>query len=123
MFLNVGVRDVPYMGQPTTTFKVAKILQEKYKVFNRFPKKYRSALTDVVVSSLASTLAGNLKNPEKRITAQCTEMLKKYWRQGEHGFIPKGPQVSSRFKNKKRPRKPLMDTYTLYDDLKVWMKI
>lgn len=132
--LHLGVIDIPYEDENTTTGDVAEYLEEKYQIMQTFFDRYGREIADL----MAEDMAGQLENliagfpprddPFRASMERVHNLFVAFLDNQEMNGMPGVPTrralegISKRFKNKKGPPRPsFIDTGTYQAAMKAWV--
>lgn len=132
--LHLGVIDIPYENENTTTGDVAERLEEKYHIMQTFFDRYGNDIADLMSKDLAGGLenmfagAPPTKDPLAESMSRVHDLFVGFLDNSEMNGLPGVPTqralegISKRFKNKKGPPRPsFIDTGTYQAAMRAWV--
>ncbi|WP_158781590.1 hypothetical protein [Pantoea sp. BAV 3049] len=132
--LHLGVIDIPYEDEGTTTGDVAERLEEKYQIMQTFFNRYGNEIADMMSNDLAAGLENMLagappsKDPLAESMSRVHDLFVAFLDNSEMNGMPGVPTrrallgISKRFKNKKgTPRPSFIDTGTYQAVMRAWV--
>jgi len=131
---HLGVIDVPYEDENTTTGDVAEYLEEKYQIMQTFFDRYSNDIADLMANDMAASLENMMagappaKDPLAESMSRIHDLFVAFLDNTEMNGLPGGPTrraldgISRRFKNKKGPPRPsFIDTGTYQAAMRAWV--
>ncbi|WP_313439369.1 hypothetical protein [Atlantibacter hermannii] len=132
--LHLGVIDVPYEGEGTTTGDVAERLEEKYRIMQTFFDRYGNEIADLMSNDLAANLENLMagappsRDPLAESMSRVHDLFVAFLDNEEMNGMPGVPTqrallgISKRFKNKRGdPRASFVDTGTYQAAMRAWV--
>lgn len=132
--LHLGVIDIPYEGEETTTGDVAGYLEEEYQImqtfFDRYSNEIIGFMTDDLAAGLENMLAGapQSRDPFAKAMSKVHNLFVAFIDNQEMNGMPGVPTrralegISKRLKNKKGdPRASFVDTGTYQAAMRAWV--
>ncbi|MXF49707.1 hypothetical protein GR294_24765 [Raoultella sp. Lac2] len=132
--LHLGVIDIPYEDENTTTGDVAERLERKYHIMQTFFDRYGNDIADLMSKDLANSLenmfagAPPTKDPLAESMSRVHDLFVGFLDNSEMNGLPGVPTrralegISKRFKNKKGPPRPsFIDTGTYQAAMRAWV--
>jgi len=132
--LHLGVIDIPYEDENTTTGYVAAILEEKYRIMQTFFDRYGKDIVDLMTKDLAAGLENLMAgaplphDPFAESMSQVHNLFVAFLDNQEMNGISGVPTrralmgISKRFKNKKGdPRPSFIDTGMFQSSMRAWV--
>ncbi|EPS7847013.1 hypothetical protein ACVHRW_004627 [Escherichia coli] len=132
--LQLGVIDIPYEGEGTTTGDVAERLEEKYRIMQTFFDRYGNEIADLMSKDLAANLENLMagappsRDPLAESMSRVHDLFVAFLDNEEMNGMPGVPTrrallgISKRFKNKKGdPRASFVDTGTYQAAMRAWV--
>jgi len=131
---HLGVIDVPYEDENTTTGDVAEYLEEKYQIMQTFFDRYSKDIADLMANDMAASLENMMagappaKDPLAESMSRIHDLFVAFLDNTEMHGLPGVPTpraldgISRRFKNKKGPPRPsFIDTGTYQAAMRAWV--
>lgn len=131
---HLGVIDVPYEDENTTTGDVAEYLEEKYQIMQTFFDRYSNDIADLMANDLAASLENMMagappaKDPLAESMSRIHDLFVAFLDNTEMNGLTGVPTrraldgISRRFKNKKGPPRPsFIDTGTYQAAMRAWV--
>ncbi|EDV2765983.1 hypothetical protein S017_004804 [Salmonella enterica subsp. enterica] len=131
---HLGVIDVPYEDENTTTGDVAEYLEEKYQIMQTFFDRYSNDIADLMTNDMAASLenlmagAPPARDPLAESMSRIHDLFVAFLDNTEMNGLPGVPTrralkgISRRFKNKKGPPRPsFIDTGTYQAAMRAWV--
>ncbi|HAH3493639.1 TPA: hypothetical protein GGB16_01400 [Escherichia coli] len=131
---HLGVIDIPYGDEDTTTGDVAEYLEEKYQIMQTFFDRYGNDIADLMSKDLAASLenmfagAPPAKDPFAEAMSKVHNLFVAFLDNQEMNGMPGVPTrraldgISKRLKNKKGdPRESFVDTGTYQAAMRAWV--
>ncbi|ECK2348653.1 hypothetical protein B0C43_002352 [Salmonella enterica subsp. enterica serovar Oranienburg] len=131
---HLGVIDVPYEDENTTTGDVAEYLEEKYQIMQTFFDRYSNDIADLMTNDMAASLENMMagappaRDPLAESMSRIHDLFVAFLDNNEMNGLPGVPTrrelkgISRRFKNKKGPPRPLfIDTGTYQAAMRAWV--
>jgi len=131
---HLGVIDVPYEDENTTTGDVAEYLEEKYQIMQTFFDRYSNDIADLMANDMAASLENMMagappaKDPLAESMSRIHDLFVAFLDNTEMNGLPGVPTrrslegISRRFKNKKGPPRPsFIDTGTYQAAMRAWV--
>lgn len=131
---HLGVIDIPYEDENTTTGDVAEYLEEKYRIMQTFFDRYGNDIADLMSNDLAAALENMMagapmsRDPLAESMSRVHDLFVAFLDNGEMNGTPGVPTrralegISRRFKNKKGdPRQSFIDTGTYQAAMRAWV--
>lgn len=131
---HLGVIDIPYGDEDTTTGDVAEYLEEKYQIMQTFFDRYGNDIADLMSKDLAASLenmfagAPPAKDPFAEAMSKVHNLFVAFLDNQEMNGMPGVPTrraldgISKRLKNKKGdPRASFVDTGTYQAAMRAWV--
>jgi len=131
---HLGVIDIPYEDEDTTTGTVAEALEEKYHIMQTFFDRYSQDIADLMSNDLAAGLENLLagsppaRDPLAESMSRIHDLFVAFLDNQEMNGMPGVPTrrallgISKRFKNKKGdPRASFIDTGTYQAAMRAWV--
>ncbi|ELM7725916.1 hypothetical protein Q2P40_004332 [Escherichia coli] len=131
---HLGVIDVPYEDENTTTGDVAEYLEEKYQIMQTFFDRYSKDIADLMANDMAASLENMMagappaKDPLAESMSRIHDLFVAFLDNTEMNGLPGVPtrraldSISRRFKNKKGPPRPsFIDTGTYQAAMRAWV--
>ncbi|ECJ1123323.1 hypothetical protein FNA32_11145 [Salmonella enterica] len=131
---HLGVIDVPYEDENTTTGDVAEYLEEKYQIMQTFFDRYSNDIADLMTNDMAASLENMMagappaRDPLAESMSRIHDLFVAFLDNTEMNGLPGVPTrralkgISRRFKNKKGPPRPsFIDTGTYQDAMRAWV--
>ncbi|EAU5125204.1 hypothetical protein EA631_12530 [Salmonella enterica] len=131
---HLGVIDVPYEDENTTTGDVAEYLEEKYQIMQTFFDRYSNDIADLMTNDMAASLENMMagappaKDPLAESMSRIHDLFVAFLDNTEMNGLPGVPTrralkgISRRFKNKKGPPRPsFIDTGTYQAAMRAWV--
>lgn len=131
---HLGVIDVPYEDENTTTGDVAEYLEEKYQIMQTFFDRYSNDIADLMANDMAASLENMMagappaKDPLAESMSLIHDLFVAFLDNTEMNGLPGVPTrraldgISRRFKNKKGPPRPsFIDTGTYQAAMRAWV--
>ncbi|WP_312773344.1 hypothetical protein [Atlantibacter hermannii] len=132
--LHLGVIDIPYEGEGTTTGDVAERLEEKYRIMQTFFDRYGNEIADLMSNDLAANLENLMagappsRDPLAESMSRVHDLFVAFLDNEEMNGMPGVPTqrallgISKRFKNKRGdPRASFVDTGTYQAAMRAWV--
>ena len=132
---HLGVIDVPYEDENTTTGDVAEYLEEKYQIMQTFFDRYSKDIADLMANDMAASLENMMagappaKDPLAESMSRIHDLFVAFLDNTEMNGLTGVPtrralEVKSlRFKNKKGPPRPsFIDTGTYQAAMRAWVR-
>lgn len=132
--LHLGVIDIPYEGEGTTTGDVAERLEEKYRIMQTFFDRYGNEIADLMSNDLAANLENLMagappsRDPLAESMSRVHDLFVAFLDNEEMNGMPGVPTqrallgISKRFKNKRGdPRPSFIDTGTYQAAMRSWV--
>lgn len=132
--LHLGVIDIPYEGENTTTGDVAEHLEEKYQIMQTFFDRYGNDISALMSNDLAANLenllagAPPIRDPLAESMSRVHDLFVAFLDNEEMNGMPGVPThrallgISKRFKRKKGdPRPSFIDTGTYQASMRSWV--
>ena len=132
--LHLGVIDIPYEDEGTTTGDVAERLEEKYRIMQTFFDRYGNEIADLMSKDLAANLENLMagaplsRDPLAESMSRVHDLFVAFLDNEEMNGMPGVPTrrallgISKRFKNKKGdPRPSFIDTGTYQAAMRSWV--
>lgn len=132
--LHLGVIDIPYEGEGTTTGDVAERLEEKYRIMQTFFDRYGNEIADLMSNYLAANLENLMagappsRDPLAESMSRVHDLFVAFLDNEEMNGMPGVPTqrallgISKRFKNKRGdPRASFVDTGTYQAAMRAWV--
>ncbi|KAF6596203.1 hypothetical protein G9G39_03800 [Cronobacter sp. EKM101R] len=135
MKLHLGVIDIPYESESTTTGDVAEFLEQKYRImqtfFDRHGEEIARMMSDDIAASLENMLAGAppASDPFAESMSRVHDLFMAFLDNSEMNGMPGVPTrralegISKRFRDGKgpRPRPSFVDTGTYQAAMRSWV--
>ncbi|EOW6510865.1 hypothetical protein ACOZXQ_000585 [Cronobacter malonaticus] len=135
MKLHLGVIDIPYESESTTTGDVAEFLEQKYLImqtfFDRHGEEIARMMSDDIAASLENMLAGAppASDPFAESMSRVHDLFMAFLDNSEMNGMPGVPTrralegISKRFRDGKgpRPRPSFVDTGTYQAAMRSWV--
>ncbi|ENM4476130.1 hypothetical protein AB7Y34_002984 [Salmonella enterica] len=131
---HLGVIDVPYEDENTTTGDVAEYLEEKYQIMQTFFDRYSNDIADLMTNDMAASLENMMagappaRDPLAESMSHIHDLFVAFLDNTEMNGLPGVPTrralkgISRRFKNKKGPPRPsFIDTGTYQAAMRAWV--
>lgn len=131
---HLGVIDVPYEDENTTTGDVAEYLEEKYQIMQTFFDRYSNDIADLMANDMAASLENMMagappaKDPLAESMSRIHDLFVAFLDNTEMNGLSGVPTrralegISRRFKNKKGPPRPsFIDTGTYQAAMRAWV--
>lgn len=131
---HLGVIDVPYEDENTTTGDVAEYLEEKYQIMQTFFDRYSNDIADLMTNDMAASLENMMagappaRDPLAESMSRIHDLFVAFLDNTEMNGLPGVPTrralkgISRRFKNKKGPPGPsFIDTGTYQAAMRAWV--
>ncbi|HAV8980451.1 TPA: hypothetical protein JLE55_002849 [Escherichia coli] len=131
---HLGVIDVPYEDENTTTGDVAEYLEEKYQIMQTFFDRYSKDIADLMANDMAASLENMMagappaKDPLAESMSRIHDLFVAFLDNTEMNGLPGVPTrrallgISKRFKNKKGdPRASFIDTGNYQAAMRAWV--
>lgn len=131
---HLGVIDIPYEDEDTTTGDVAEYLEEKYQIMQTFFDRYGNDIADLMSKDLAASLenmfagAPPAQDPLAESMSKVHNLFVAFLDNQEMNGMPGVPTrraldgISKRLKNKKGdPRASFIDTGTYQAAMRAWV--
>ncbi len=131
---HLGVMDIPYEDENTTTGDVAEKLEAKYHIMQTFFNRYGNDIADLMSKDLAAALENMLagapptKDPLAESMSRVHDLFSAFLDNEEMNGVPGVPTrrallgISKRFKKKKgNPRPSFIDTGTYQAAMRAWV--
>lgn len=131
---HLGVIDIPYEDEDTTTGDVAEYLEEKYQIMQTFFDRYGNDIADLMSKDLAASLenmfagAPPAQDPFAEAMSKVHNLFVAFLDNQEMNGMPGVPTrraldgISKRLKNKKGdPRASFIDTGTYQAAMRAWV--
>ncbi|EDG7301280.1 hypothetical protein B9I11_20335 [Salmonella enterica subsp. enterica serovar Bareilly] len=131
---HLGVIDVPYEDENTTTGDVAEYLEEKYQIMQTFFDRYSNDIADLMTNDMAASLENMMagappaRDPLAESMSRIHDLFVAFLDNTEMNGLPGVPTrralkgISRRFKNKKGPPRPsFIDTGTYQAAMRAWV--
>ncbi|EIK2330490.1 hypothetical protein LJZ06_004699 [Salmonella enterica] len=131
---HLGVIDVPYEDENTTTGDVAEYLEEKYQIMQTFFDRYSNDIADLMTNDMAASLENMMagappaRDPLTESMSRIHDLFVAFLDNTEMNGLPGVPTrralkgISRRFKNKKGPPRPsFIDTGTYQAAMRAWV--
>ncbi|EAA8522449.1 hypothetical protein VV40_004351 [Salmonella enterica subsp. enterica serovar Pomona] len=125
---HLGVIDVPYEDENTTTGDVAEYLEEKYQIMQTFFDRYSNDIADLMTNDMAASLENMMagappaRDPLAESMSRIHDLFVAFLDNAEMNGLPGVKGISRRFKNKKGPpRPPFIDTGTYQAAMRAWV--
>ena len=132
--LHLGVIDIPYEGEGSTTGDVAERLEEKYRIMQTFFDRYGNEIADLMSNDLAANLENLMagappsRDPLAESMSRVHDLFVAFLDNEEMNGMPGVPTqrallgISKRFKNKRGdPRASFVDTGTYQAAMRAWV--
>ncbi|HGY5183032.1 TPA: hypothetical protein ACNV5L_003370 [Citrobacter braakii] len=132
--LHLGVIDIPYEDEDTTTGDVAEYLEEKYQIMQTFFDRYSNEIIGFMADDLAAGLENMLagappsRDPLAEAMSKTHNLFVAFLDNQEMNGMPGVPTrralegISKRLKNKKGdPRASFVDTGTYQAAMRAWV--
>lgn len=132
--LHLGVIDIPYEDENTTTGSVAEILEVKYKIMQTFFDRYGEDIARLMSDDLAAGLENMLtglplpEDPFAESMSHVHHLFSAFLDNSEMNGMPGVPTaralkgISKRFKKKKgNPRPSFIDTGMFQASMRAWV--
>ncbi len=132
--LHLGVIDIPYEDEDTTTGDVAEYLEDKYQIMQTFFDRYEREIVDMMSEDMAGQLENLLagfppqKDPFAQSMSKIHNLFSAFLTSQEMNGMPGVPTrralegISKRLKNKKgNPRPSFIDTGTYQGAMMAWV--
>ncbi|PTA90935.1 hypothetical protein C9415_21435 [Kluyvera sp. Nf5] len=132
--LHLGVIDIPYEDEDTTTGDVAEYLEEKYQIMQTFFDRYSNEIIGFMADDLAAGLENMLAgappslDPLAEAMSKTHNLFVAFLDNQEMNGMPGVPTrraldgISKRLKNKKgEPRPSFIDTGTYQAAMRAWV--
>lgn len=135
MKLHLGVIDIPYEDEDTTTGSVAEALEGKYKIMQTFFDRYGGDIAQLMANDLAAGLENMLAgappshDPFAESMSRVHHLFSAFLENKEMDGLKGIPTqralkgISKRFKNRKGPknRPSFIDTGTFQASMRAWV--
>ncbi|HAW3351299.1 TPA: hypothetical protein ACGSHR_002887 [Escherichia coli] len=131
---HLGVIDIPYEDEDTTTGDVAEYLEEKYQIMQMFFDRYGSDIADLMSNDLAASLENMMagsppsNDPLAESMSRIHDLFVAFLDNQEMDGMPGVPTrrallgISKRFKEKRgEPRASFIDTGTYQAAMRAWV--
>ncbi|HHE5967920.1 TPA: hypothetical protein ACPE2G_000286 [Citrobacter braakii] len=132
---HLGVIDLPYEDENTTTGDVAEYLEEKYQIMQTFFDRYGNDIADLMSKDLAASLENMFagapppKDPLAESMSKVHDLFVGFLDNTEMNGLPGVPTrralegISKRFKSGKgpKPRPSFIDTGTYQGAMRAWV--
>ncbi|HCI7179078.1 TPA: hypothetical protein NPQ89_002579 [Salmonella enterica] len=131
---HLGVIDVPYEDENTTTGDVAEYLEEKYQIMQTFFDRYSNDIADLMAKDISASLENMMagappaKDPLAESMSRIHDLFVAFLDNTEMNGLSGVPTrralegISRRFKNKKGPPRPsFIDTGTYQAAMRAWV--
>ncbi|HEE1740657.1 TPA: hypothetical protein R7D02_000888 [Klebsiella pneumoniae] len=131
---HLGVMDIPYEDENTTTGDVAEYLEEKYQIMQTFFDRYGNDIADLMSKDIALSLENMFagvppaKDPLAESMSKVHDLFVGFLDNCEMNGLPGVPTrralegISKRFKNKKGPPRPsFIDTGKYQATMRAWV--
>ena len=131
---HLGVIDIPYEGEDTTTGSVAEELEARYQIMQTFFDRYGNDIAELMSKDLAAALenmfagAPPAKDPLAESMSKVHDLFVGFLDNTEMNGLPGVPTrralegISKRFKGKKGPPRPsFLDTGTYQAAMRAWV--
>ncbi|WP_427026618.1 hypothetical protein ACNF0X_18975 [Enterobacter asburiae] len=132
---HLGVIDVPYEDENTTTGDVAEYLEEKYQIMQTFFDRYSKDIADLMAKDMAEQLENLIagfppqSDPFRQSMSQIHDLFVGFLDNAEMNGLPGVPTkralegISKRFKSGKgpKPRPSFIDTGTYQGAMCAWV--
>ncbi|ECZ8515277.1 hypothetical protein F8679_18910 [Salmonella enterica] len=131
---HLGVIDVPYEDENTTTGDVAEYLEEKYQIMQTFFDRYSNDIADLMTNDMAASLENMMagappaRDPLAESMSRIHDLFVAFLDNTEMNGLPGVPTrralkgISRRFKNKKGPPRPsFIDAGTYQAAMRAWV--
>ncbi len=127
---HLGVIDIPYEDENTTTGDVAEYLEEKYQIMQTFFDRYGNDISDLMSKDLAANLENMLAGapPLAESMSRVHDLFVAFLDNEEMNGMSGVPTrrallgISKRFKNKKGdPRASFIDTGNYQAAMRAWV--
>ncbi|EJP6912203.1 hypothetical protein NY642_001281 [Salmonella enterica] len=131
---HLGVIDVPYEDENTTTGDVAEYLEEKYQIMQTFFDRYSNDIADLMTNDMATSLENMMagappaRDPLAESMSRIHDLFVAFLDNTEMNGLLGVPTrralegISRRFKNKKGPPRPsFIDTGTYQAAMRAWV--
>ena len=131
---HLGVIDVPYEDENTTTGDVAEYLEEKYQIMQTFFDRYSNDIADMMANDMAASLENMMagappaKDPLAESMSRIHDLFVAFLDNTEMNGLSGVPTrralegISRRFKNKKGPPRPsFIDTGAYQAAMRAWV--
>ncbi|HDL6991144.1 TPA: hypothetical protein PXM90_000689 [Yersinia enterocolitica] len=132
--LHLGVMDIPYGDENTTTGDVAELLEGKYKIMQTFFDRYGKDIADMMANDIAASLENMIvgapptRDPLAESMSRTHNLFVAFLDNEEMNGLAGIPTrramegISKRFKNKKcSPRPSFIDTGTYQASMRAWV--
>ncbi|EPD0902509.1 hypothetical protein ACR2HU_002473 [Yersinia enterocolitica] len=132
--LHLGVMDIPYGDENTTTGDVAELLEGKYKIIQTFFDRYGQDIADMMANDIAASLENMIagapptRDPLAESMSRTHNLFVAFLDNEEMNGLAGIPTrramegISKRFKNKKgSPRPSFIDTGTYQASMRAWV--
>ncbi|HAU5795890.1 hypothetical protein ACFX4S_09060 [Kosakonia sp. YIM B13605] len=131
---HLGVIDIPYEDENTTTGDVAEYLEEKYQIMQTFFDRYSNDISDLMSNDLAASLENMMagappsNDPLAESMSRIHDLFVAFLDNQEMDGMPGVPTrrallgISKRFKEKRgEPRASFIDTGTYQAAMRAWV--
>lgn len=131
---HLGVIDIPYEDENTTTGDVAEYLEEKYQIMQTFFDRYGNDIADLMSNDLAASLENMMagappsNDPLAESMSRIHDLFVAFLDNQEMDGMPGVPTrrallgISKRFKEKRgEPRASFIDTGTYQAAMRAWV--
>lgn len=132
--LHLGVMDIPYGDENTTTGDVAELLEGKYKIMQTFFDRYGQDIADMMANDIAASLENMIagapptRDPLAESMSRTHNLFVAFLDNEEMNGLAGIPTrramegISKRFKNKKGdPRASFVDTGNYQASMRSWV--
>ncbi|PIJ48830.1 hypothetical protein BL250_02275 [Erwinia sp. OLTSP20] len=131
---HLGVIDIPYEDENTTTGDVAGYLESKYRIMQTFFDRHKNDIADLITKDMAAGLENLLagasanRDPLAESMSHIHNLFVAFLDNEEMNGLPGVPTrrallgISKRFKHKKgNPRPSFIDTGTYQASMRAWV--
>lgn len=131
---HLGVIDIPYEDENTTTGDVAEYLEEKYQIMQTFFERYGNDIADLMSNDLAASMENMMagappsNDPLAESMSRIHDLFVAFLDNQEMDGMPGVPTrrallgISKRFKEKRgEPRASFIDTGTYQAAMRAWV--